>query len=85
MLFGEDRPFHRTDLQANPTVDTGRKINPVPVCALLVFTGAFVDAGDRAGIYTVGHPFTDVRYDGMRHSFYKQTPMGNDYSADLTY
>jgi len=69
MLFGQNRPFYRADLQADTAVNAGREIDPVPVCALLVFAGAFMDAGDWAGIDAVGNPFTDVRYDGVRHSF----------------
>jgi hypothetical protein len=69
MLLWQNCPFYRTDLQANAAVNAGGKVNPVPVCTLLVFAGAFVDAGDWAGIYAVGNPFTDVRYDGVWHIF----------------
>jgi hypothetical protein len=69
MFFWQNCPFDGTDLETDAAVNAGGKINPVPVCALLVFAGTFVDAGDRAGIYTIGNPFTDVRYDGVRHIF----------------
>ncbi len=69
MLFWQNRSFYRTDLEADAAVNAGGKVNPVPVCALLIFAGAFMNTGDWAGIYAVGHPFTDVRYDGVRHIF----------------
>jgi hypothetical protein len=66
-LFGQDGTLNRTDLHANTAVDTGSKVDPVPVGAFAIFTGAFVNASNRAGINAVGNAFTDIRYDRVGH------------------
>jgi hypothetical protein len=66
-FFRNDRPFYRTDLQANPAVDTGGKVNPVPVRPLGIFTGAGVNASNWAGIDAIGDALASVGNDGMWH------------------
>lgn len=73
-FFGNDRPFHGADLQANSTINAGRKINPVPVCSLGIFARTGVDAGNRAGIHAISDPFTGVGDNSMWHS----NPLRND-------
>jgi hypothetical protein len=67
LLFWQDRTFYRTDLEADTTVDAGRKIDPIPTCALSIFAWSHIDAGNRAGVYAVGNAFADIGDDGMRH------------------
>lgn len=66
-FFGDDRAFHRTDLQTNATVNAGGKVNPIPIGALCIFTGSRMDAGNRTGIDAVGNAFAGIRNDRVRH------------------
>jgi hypothetical protein len=59
-LFGQNSTLYRTDLETNTTVNTGRKINPIPIRTHGVFTGAFINAGDRAGANAVSNPFANI-------------------------
>ena len=54
-------------MQTDATINTGSKVNPVPIGALGVFAGAFVNAGHRTGIHAVSNPFTDVCNNGVGH------------------
>ena len=64
-FFRNDGPFHRADLQADPTIDAGLEIDPIKAGALGVGALAWMDAGHRAGIDAVGDPFADVGDDGV--------------------
>jgi hypothetical protein len=66
-FFGDNRPFYRTNLQTDTTVNAGVKIDPVPVGALGIFAGAFMDASNGTGIDAVGYAFTDVGNNGVSH------------------
>lgn len=69
-FFGQNCALNRTDFDADATVDAGVKVDPVPVGSLLIFSGAFVDAGDRAVVGTGGNAFANVGHDRMRHGFF---------------
>jgi hypothetical protein len=66
-FFGEDCPFDGTDLQANATVNTGRKVDPEPIGAFGVFTGTGMNTGDRTGIHAISNAFTNVGNNRMGH------------------
>lgn len=66
-FFGDDRPFHRTDLQTNSTVNAGCKVNPVPVSSLDIFARSGVNAGDGARINAIGNAFTGIGENRMGH------------------
>jgi hypothetical protein len=64
-LFRNNCPFDWTDLQANPAVNTGCEVNPVPIRSLGIFTGAGVNAGNWAGIDAIGDTFAGIGNNGM--------------------
>jgi len=68
-LFWDDRPFHGANLETNATVDTGGKVNPIPVGALTIFAGSFVDTGHRTSINAVGNALAGVGYDCVGHGY----------------
>ena len=65
LFFGQDRPFYRTNLQTDATVDTGRKVDPIPVVSVGVFSGTRMDAGDGASIDAIRYAFAGFGHDGM--------------------
>ena len=66
-LFGQNRPFNGTDLQADPAIDAGVEIDHVEISAFGVFAVALVDTGHWAGINAIGDAFAHLRNDGVRH------------------
>jgi hypothetical protein len=66
-FFWQNRPLHRADLQANAAVNTGGKVNPVPVCSFGVFPRALMNAGYWTGIDTIGDSFANVGDNSVRH------------------
>ena len=68
LLLRQNCPLYRTDLETDTTIDTGIKVNPIPVCSLLIFTWAFVNTGDRAGVYAVSDAFANVSHNRVGHS-----------------
>jgi hypothetical protein len=67
-FFGQDRAFNRTDLETDPAINTGREINPVPICAFCIFARPFMNAGNWTSIDAIGNAFADICNDRMRHS-----------------
>jgi hypothetical protein len=59
-FFGQDGTFYRTDLETNAAVNTGGKINPIPIRTNGVFTGAFINASYWAGANAVSNPFANI-------------------------
>jgi hypothetical protein len=71
-FFGQDCSSYRANLQTNPTINTGGKVNPVPISPNSIFAGAFMNAGYWAGANTIGHTFTNISNDRMRHAIKAQ-------------
>lgn len=67
LFFWQDCTLYRADLNADTAVDAGVKIDPVPVSTFLVFTGAFVNTGNRTSVYAVGNALADVGNNGVGH------------------
>lgn len=67
-LLGQDRPFHRTHLQADAAVNAGVEVDPVEARALAVGPLPRVDAGHRAGIDAISDAFADVGDDRVGHA-----------------
>jgi hypothetical protein len=66
-FFSHNGSLYRTNLKTNSAVNTSRKINPIPVCALGIFPWPFVDAGHRTSINTIRNPLTNIGHYGMSH------------------
>jgi hypothetical protein len=66
-FFGDDRPFDGTNLETNAAINTGRKIDPIPIGAFGIFAGALVNASYRAGCHTIRYTLTNIRHNRMRH------------------
>jgi hypothetical protein len=69
-FFCYDCPFHRANLEADPAVDTGRKIDPVPVGPLSIFPRPVMDTGHRAGIYAICNAFANLGHNRMGHGVF---------------
>jgi hypothetical protein len=54
-------------LQANPTVDAGGKIDPVPVGAFSIFARPFMDTGNWASVHAVSDAFAGICNNRMWH------------------
>jgi hypothetical protein len=59
-LFCQNCPFHWAHLDADATVNTGCKINPVPISPLDIFAGTFVDTSNGTGINAIGDAFAGI-------------------------
>jgi hypothetical protein len=68
-LLRQNRPFHRANLETNAAVNTGGKINPVPISALGVFARTLINAGDGTSGDAIGNALADVGDNGMGHGF----------------
>ena len=66
-FFGENGSLDRTNLQTDPTVDAGIKVDPIKICPLFVFPLSLVDAGHRTGINTIRDPFANIGHDRVGH------------------
>lgn len=66
-LLWHNRALNGANLQANTAVDTGSKVDPIPICSFCIFTRAFVNAGNRTRFNTVGYAFTGIRNNCMWH------------------
>ena len=66
-LLGEDRAFHRADLQTDPAINAGVEIDAVVLQTLLIAAGPGMDAGHRAGLNTIGHTHADLGDDAVGH------------------
>jgi hypothetical protein len=66
-FFRHNRPFYWADLDADATVNTGGKVNPVPVSTLDIFARTFVDTSNRAGINAISDAFTGISNNSMGH------------------
>jgi hypothetical protein len=66
-LFGNNSSLYWTDLEANAAVNTGGKVNPVPIRSFAVFARAIMNTGDWAGIHTVCNALTHIRHNCMSH------------------
>jgi len=62
-----DRTLHRTDLQTNPAINAGGKINPVPSISRNIRTRSRMNAGNGTGIHAIGNAFAGVCNNGMWH------------------
>jgi len=54
-------------LDADATVNTGGKVNPVPVSTLDIFARTFVDTSNRAGINAISDAFAGISNNSMGH------------------
>ena len=66
-FFRDDRALNRTNLKADATVDAGCEVDPIPVGSFGVFSRTGVNAGNGAGINTVGNAFACVGNNCMGH------------------
>ena len=69
-FFRQNCAFYRANLQTNAAVNAGIKVNPIPACALLIFTWAFINAGYWASIYAVCDAFAYVGDNSVGHRFF---------------
>ena len=67
-FFRYDRPFYWADLDTDTTVNTGRKVNPVPISTFDIFTGPFVDTSNRASINAISDALTGIGNNRVRHN-----------------
>ena len=73
-FFGENGSLDRTNLQTDPTVDAGIKVDPIKICPLFVFPLSLVDAGHRTGINTISNPFAHIGHDRVGHEWDLRIP-----------
>lgn len=69
-FFWNDRTFYWADLEADPAVYAGCKVNPVPVRTLGIFTWAFVDTSNGASINAIRNTFTSIGNNCVWHSVF---------------
>jgi hypothetical protein len=67
-FFRHDRPFYWADLETDATVNTGGKVNPVPVSTLDIFAGSWMNASNWAGINAISDAFADICNNRVWHS-----------------
>jgi hypothetical protein len=67
-FFRHDRPFYWTDLKTDPTVNTGGKVNPVPISTFDIFAGTFMDTSYGASINAISDAFAGVGNNRVWHS-----------------
>jgi hypothetical protein len=67
-FFRNDRSFYGTDLKADAAINTGSKVNPVPVSTLDIFTRSFMDASHWTSINAIGNAFTSIGNNCVWHS-----------------
>ena len=67
-FFRHDRPFYWADLKTDTTVNTGGKVNPVPISTLDIFAGTFMDTSYRASINAISDAFAGVGNNRVWHS-----------------
>jgi hypothetical protein len=63
----DDRIFDRTHLQTNAAVNAGIEVNPKPISAFDVFSGAGVNASNRTSADAISNSFADICNDSVRH------------------
>jgi hypothetical protein len=68
-FFRQNSALYRTYLQTDTAINTGGKINPIPVRSLRVFAGSLVNTRDRASFYTICYTLADIRNNRMGHGF----------------
>ncbi len=66
-FFRNNGPIHGANLQADAAIDAGFKVDPVVRRAFRISRCAGMNAGHRAGIHTIGNPFTNIRNDRVGH------------------
>jgi hypothetical protein len=66
-LFWDDRSFYGANLDTDATINTGGKVNPVPIGSLDVFTRAIMNASYWTSIYAVSDAFTDISNNCVWH------------------
>jgi hypothetical protein len=62
-FFGDDCAFDGANLDTNSAVDTGRKIDPIPIGAFDIFSRSLVDAGHWTSGYAIRHTLTNISHD----------------------
>ena len=67
LFFRQNRPFNWADLETDPAVNTGGKIDPVPVCSFGIFARAFVDASYRTSVNAICYTLANISHNGMGH------------------
>jgi len=55
-------------LDADATVNTGGKVNPVPIRTFDIFARTFMDTSNRTGINAISDAFTSIRNNRVWHS-----------------
>jgi hypothetical protein len=68
-FFRHNGSFYGTNLKTDPTINTGGKVNPIPVGSFHIFARARMDTGNGTGIYAIGNSFTNVCHNAMGHGF----------------
>jgi hypothetical protein len=68
-FFRHDRPFDWANLKANTTVNTGRKIDPIPVGSFFVFARTIMNTGYGTSIDAICYAFANIGYDRVCHGF----------------
>jgi hypothetical protein len=74
--------FYGTHLKTNATINTGGKVNPIPVCSFDIFARARMNTGNGTGIYAIGNSFTNFCHNTMGHGF--SLIQYNDHSLAYT-
>ena len=59
-FFRNNRSFYWANLETDATVDTGGKVNPVPISTLDIFAWTLVDTCNRAGINAISNAFAGI-------------------------
>jgi hypothetical protein len=67
-FFRHNRPFYGADLDTDATVNTSRKVNPVPVSTFAIFARTFMDTSNGTGINAISDAFAGISNNSVRHS-----------------
>jgi hypothetical protein len=68
VFFCQNSPLDRANLQTNPTINAGGKVDVIPIGTFDVFARAGLNTSHRASINTVGNAFTGIGDNGVGHS-----------------
>lgn len=72
-FFWDNCPLDWADLDADATVNTGCKINPVPVTPLDIFTRTLMDTGNGASINAIRNTFAGISNNRVWQSVFPLT------------
>jgi hypothetical protein len=80
-FFRQNCSLYRTYLQTDTAINTGGKINPIPIRPLRIFAGSLVNTRDWAGFYTICYTLADIRNNCMGHGFSFTGAFDNHYTG----